>query len=76
MTLRRRAASALAVPALAAAALAGCSLGPFYQRPVLDLPPAFRANAAVGNVDGFYDAFGVKPGNRLYRAPVERVRIW
>jgi predicted metalloendopeptidase len=42
----------------------------------LYLPPAFRANAAVGNVDGFYDAFGVKPGNRLYRAPVERVRIW
>jgi predicted metalloendopeptidase len=40
------------------------------------LPPAFRANAAAANVDGFYDAFGVKPGNRLYRAPAERVRIW
>jgi putative endopeptidase len=40
------------------------------------LPPAFRANVAVGNVDGFYEAFGVKPENRLYRAPAERVRIW
>jgi putative endopeptidase len=40
------------------------------------LPAAFRANAAAGNLDGFYDAFGVKPGNRLYRAPAERVRIW
>ena len=42
----------------------------------LYLPPAFRANAAVGNLDGFYAAFGVKPENRLYRAPAERVRIW
>ena len=33
------------------------------------LPPALRANAAASNVDGFFDAFGVKPGNRLYRAP-------
>ena len=40
------------------------------------LPAGLRANAAASNVDGFYDAFGVKPGNRLYRVPVERVRIW
>ncbi len=26
-------------------ALSGCSLGPFYQRPALDVPPAFRATA-------------------------------
>jgi len=30
---------------LAQAVLAGCSLGPFYQRPALDVPPAFRATA-------------------------------
>jgi putative endopeptidase len=40
------------------------------------LPAALRANAAVSNIDGFVDAFGVKPGNRLYRPPAERVRIW
>jgi putative endopeptidase len=40
------------------------------------LPAALRANAAVSNIDGFVDAFGVKPGNRLYRPPTERVRIW
>jgi putative endopeptidase len=40
------------------------------------LPSAFRANAAVSNVDGFYEAFAVKPDNRLYRAPGGRVRIW
>jgi putative endopeptidase len=40
------------------------------------LPASLRANAAASNIDGFYEAFGVKPGNRLYRAPAERVRIW
>ncbi len=40
------------------------------------LPASLRANAAASNLDGFFEAFGVKPGNRLYRPPVERVRIW
>jgi outer membrane protein, multidrug efflux system len=31
-------------------ALAGCSVGPDYQRPALDTPPAFRA-ASTGTVD-------------------------
>jgi len=35
----------LAQALLAQALLAGCSLGPFYQRPPLDVPPAFRATA-------------------------------
>ncbi len=30
---------------MALAGLSGCSLGPFYQRPVLDIPPTFRATA-------------------------------
>lgn len=40
------------------------------------LPSALRANAAVTNVDGFFDAFNVRPGHRLYRAPADRIRIW
>jgi putative endopeptidase len=40
------------------------------------LPPRFRANAALVNVDAFYDAFGVTPAHRLYVAPSDRVRIW
>ena len=28
------------------------------------------------NIDAFYDAFGVKPGDRMYRPPDERVKIW
>jgi putative endopeptidase len=53
---------------------------PEYVRSTLQtsayLPAALRANAAAGNIDGFYDAFTVKPGDRLYRAPQARVRIW
>ena len=39
-------------------------------------PSQFRSNGPAGNIDAFYDAFGVQPGDREYRAPAERVRIW
>jgi len=39
-------------------------------------PPQFRVDGPVRNVDAWYDAFGVKPGDRLYLPPEERVRIW
>ncbi|MGB3696027.1 MAG: M13-type metalloendopeptidase, partial [Gordonia sp. (in: high G+C Gram-positive bacteria)] len=39
-------------------------------------PPEFRCNGVVRNVDAFYDAFGVAPGDGLYLEPGERVRIW
>jgi multidrug efflux system outer membrane protein len=32
---------------LGSAALAGCSLGPAYERPALDVPPEFRASAST-----------------------------
>ncbi len=38
-------------------------------------PDRYRI-ATVRNVDAWYDAFGVRPGQRLYLAPGERVRIW
>jgi putative endopeptidase len=38
-------------------------------------PDAYRA-ATVRNIDAWYDAFGVKPGQRLFLAPTARVRIW
>jgi putative endopeptidase len=28
------------------------------------------------NVDAWYDAFGVKPGDKMYVKPEDRVRIW
>jgi predicted metalloendopeptidase len=38
-------------------------------------PDAYRAST-VRNLDAWYDAFGVKAGERLYLAPGERVRVW
>ena len=39
-------------------------------------PARFRVNGVVRNIPGFYEAFGVKPGDALYLAPEQRVRIW
>jgi len=39
-------------------------------------PRAFRVNGVVHNIDAWYDAYGVKPGDKLYVAPADRVRIW
>ncbi|MBX7486970.1 M13 family metallopeptidase [Qipengyuania sp. GH25] len=39
-------------------------------------PGEFRANGAVRNVDGWYEAFDVEPGDALYLPPEQRVHIW
>jgi predicted metalloendopeptidase len=39
-------------------------------------PGEFRVNGVVRNVDAWYEAFGIKPGDRLYLPPEKRVRIW
>lgn len=39
-------------------------------------PSVFRVNGVVRNIDAWYDAFGVKPGDRLYLAPSDRIHIW
>lgn len=39
-------------------------------------PPSWRINGVVRNVDAWYDAFGIKEGDKLYLAPEDRVRIW
>lgn len=39
-------------------------------------PAEFRVNGVVRNLDAWYDAFAVRPGDRLYLAPTERVRVW
>ena len=35
-----------------------------------------RVNAVVRNVDAWYKAFGVKPGDKMYLPPEQRVHIW
>lgn len=47
------------------------------QRVITDghAPPEYRAQT-VRNLDPWYPAFDVKPGQKLYLPPEERVRIW
>jgi putative endopeptidase len=39
-------------------------------------PDIFRVNGVVRNIPEFYEAFGIKPGDSLYLAPEQRVKIW
>lgn len=39
-------------------------------------PRTFRVIGPTRNVDAWYAAFGVKPGNSYYLPPDQRVRIW
>ncbi len=39
-------------------------------------PRMFRVNGVVRNIDAFYEAFDISPGDSLYLPPEERVRIW
>ncbi|HEY3350556.1 MAG TPA: M13 family metallopeptidase [Thermoanaerobaculia bacterium] len=47
------------------------------QRIVIDshAPAEYRADT-VRNLDAWYEAFAVKPGQKLYLAPKERVKVW
>jgi putative endopeptidase len=39
-------------------------------------PSEYRANGTARNVAGFYSAFDVKPGDKMYLPPQRRVKIW
>lgn len=39
-------------------------------------PTPYRVNGVVQNLDEWYSAFGVMPGDKLYLPPEKRVRIW
>jgi len=39
-------------------------------------PPAVRGTAPLRNQPGFYAAFGLKPGDKMYLPPAQRVSIW
>ena len=36
----------------------------------------WRVNAALKNIDAFYEAFGIKEGDAMYMQPADRVNIW
>ena len=39
-------------------------------------PPEYRPIGASVNSDAFYQAFGVKPGDKMYKPSDKRIRIW
>jgi predicted metalloendopeptidase len=39
-------------------------------------PSEFRSNGIVKQFDAFHQAFDIKPGDRMYLAPEERVLLW
>ncbi|MFC3071116.1 M13 family metallopeptidase [Phenylobacterium soli] len=39
-------------------------------------PAYYRVDGTIRNIAGWYEAFGVKPGDKLYVPPEERVKIW
>jgi putative endopeptidase len=39
-------------------------------------PSHFRGNGAPINIDAFHEAFATKPGDGMYKAPEDRIRIW
>lgn len=51
----------------------------FVKRQVVSDPHSprqFRVNGVVRNIDAWYAAFHVKPDDKLYVAPQDRVHIW
>ncbi|MBS4070775.1 MAG: M13 family metallopeptidase [Algoriphagus sp.] len=39
-------------------------------------PAMWRVNGPLMNFDPFYAAYGIKPGDKNYKAPEERIKIW
>lgn len=39
-------------------------------------PAKWRVNGPLSNIPDFYDSFGVKPGQPMWRAPADRVHVW
>ena len=39
-------------------------------------PGMYRANGPVANMDAWYQAFDVQPGDKMYKAPDQRIKIW
>jgi Predicted metalloendopeptidase len=39
-------------------------------------PAKLRANVQVQNLDDFFSTFNVQPGDKMYKAPEDRVKIW
>jgi len=39
-------------------------------------PRQYRVNGVLRNIDSWYEAFNIQPGDKLFVSPEERVRLW
>ena len=39
-------------------------------------PGMYRCNAPISNMDSWYKAFDVKPGDKMYKPEADRIKIW
>ncbi|MCU7551646.1 M13 family metallopeptidase [Chitinophagaceae bacterium LB-8] len=39
-------------------------------------PGMHRANGPIVNMEAWYQAFNIQPGDKMYKAPEQRIRIW
>ena len=39
-------------------------------------PEQYRTNAPITNIDAWYAAFDIKPGDKMYKKPEDRIKIW
>jgi putative endopeptidase len=39
-------------------------------------PGKYRTDGTVVNIDAWYKAFDIKPGDKMYKAPEDRIKIW
>ncbi|MFB9845193.1 M13 family metallopeptidase [Mucilaginibacter ginsenosidivorans] len=39
-------------------------------------PEKYRCNAPISNIDAWYAAFNIQPGDKNYKKPEDRIRVW
>ena len=46
------------------------------SRPTRTARGRFRVIGPIRNIDAWYEAFGIKPGDQMYIPPEKRAHIW
>ena len=39
-------------------------------------PEKYRCNAPISNIDAWYAAFNIQPGDQNYKKPEDRIHVW
>ncbi len=68
----------VSISALGRSGAASCATGRCVQQVLSNehSPPMYRAIGATRNQNEWYNAFGVKPGDKYYLPPEQRVHLW